>query len=197
MSVRFRPALALAAAACVLISAAGCGGGTSAAGGRASAAAARNQALSALRGLYQHIHAARVGTADATGGLYVRCVTNKSQNELFYDGSIESIYPLDRSLSKSAYQQQLNNIARAQGWAFNKNRKTVEFGNAFADEMARGSLGGHISVVNAPPRNPGDPKISGVIEITSSCFDAGPAASSLTKHGDDLPLSQASPAPSS
>ena len=72
MSVRFRPALALAAAACVLISAAGCGGGTTAAGGRASAATARNQALSALRGLYQHIHAARVGTAGSAGGLYVR-----------------------------------------------------------------------------------------------------------------------------
>ena len=114
MSRGFRPALALAAAACVLISAAGCGG-TSAADGRASAAAARNQALSALRGLYQHIHAARVGTAGSVGGFYAQCITNKSQNELFYDGSIESIYPLDRSLSKNAYQQQLNNIARSSG----------------------------------------------------------------------------------
>jgi hypothetical protein len=196
MSRRFRPVLALAAAACVLISAAGCGG-TSAADGRASAATARNQALTALRGLYQHIHAAHVGTADSVGGFYAQCVTDKSQNKLFYDGSVESIYPLDRSLSKSSYQQQLNNIARAQGWAFNKNRKNVESGNAFPYEMAKGSLGGHISVVDAPPRNPGDPQISGLIEITSSCFDAGPAARSLTKHSDDLPLSPASPASSS
>ena len=196
MSRGFRPALALAAAACVLISAAGCGG-TSAADGRASAAAARNQALSALRGLYQYIHAAHVGSADSVGGFYTRCVTNNSKNELFYDGSISYIYPVDRSLGKSAYQQQLNNVARAHGWTFNKNRKSVEFGNAFPYEMAKGSLGGHISVVDAPPRNPGDPKISGLIEITSSCFDAGPAASSLTKHSDDLPLSQASPASSS
>jgi hypothetical protein len=193
MSPRFGPALALAAAACVLVSSAACGG-TSAADGRASAASARNQALSALRGLYQHIHAAHVGNAGGMGGFYAQCVTNKSQNELFYDGSIDSIYPVDRSLSKSAYQQQLNNVARAQGWTFNKNRTNVEFGKAFPYEMAKGSLGGHISVVHAPPRNPGDPKISGLIEITSSCFDAGPAASSLTKHSDDLPLPQASPA---
>ena len=150
-----------------------------------------------MRGLYQHIHAAHVGTADSVGGFYAQCVTEKSQNKLFYDGSVESIYPLDRSVSKSSYQQQLNNIARAQGWAFNKNRKNVESGNAFPYEMAKGSLGGHISVVDTPPRNPGDPKISGLIEITSSCFDAGPAAPSLTKHSDDLPLSQASPASSS
>jgi hypothetical protein len=192
-----RPVLAVAATACVLVSAADCGGGTSAADGRASAATARNQALTALRGLYQHIHAAHVGTAGSVGGFYAQCITNKSQDELFYDGSIESIYPLDRSLSKSSYQQQLNNIARAQGWAFNKNRQNVESGNAFPYEMARGSLGGHISVVDAPPRNTGDPKISGLIEITSSCFDAGAAARSLTKHGDDLPLPQASPASSS
>jgi hypothetical protein len=195
MSRWFGPALALAAAACVMISAAGCGG-TSAADGHASAATARNQALSALRGLYQHIHAAHVGSADSVGGFYTQCITNKSQNELFYDGSIESIYPLDRSLSKNSYQQQLNNIARTQGWAFNKNHKNVESGNAFPYEMARGSLGGHISVVDAPPRNPGDPKISGLIEITSSCFDAGPAAHSLTRHSDDLPLTRASPASS-
>jgi hypothetical protein len=196
MSPRFRSAPALAAAACVLISAAGCGG-TSAAGGRASAEAARAHALSALRGLYQHIHAAHVGTAGGVGGFYAQCITNNSKNELFYDGSIDYIYPIDRSLGKDAYQQQLNNIARTQGWTFNKNRKNVEFGHEFPYEMARGSLGGHISVVNAPPRNPGDPKISGLIEITSSCFDAGPAASSLTKHADDLPLPQASPASSS
>jgi hypothetical protein len=196
MSLRFRSAVAMAAAACVLTSAAGCGG-TSTVDGRASAATARTQALSALRGLYQHIHAAHVGTADSVGGFYAQCVTNKSHNELFYDGSIDSIYPVDRSLGEDAYQQQLNNIARAQGWAFNKNRKNVQSGNAFPYEMARGSLGGHISVVDAPPRNPGDPKISGLIEITSSCFDAGPAASSLTKHGDDIPLRQASPASSS
>ena len=196
MNLRFRPALALAAAACVLISAAGCGG-TSAASGRASAATARNQALSALRGLYQHIHAAHVGIADEVGGFYAQCVTNKSQNELFYDGSIDSIYPVARSMSKSTYQQQLNNIARAQGWAFNKNRRNVEFGQAFPYEMSKGSLGGHISVVDAPPRNPGDPRISGLIEITSSCFDAGPAARSLTKRNDQLPLPNASPASSS
>jgi len=195
MSPGARPALALAAAACVLVSA-GCGG-TSAAGGRASAATARTQALSALRDLYHHVHAARVGTADSVGGFYTRCTTNNSKNELFYDGSIDYIYPVDRSLSAGAYQQQLNNIARAQGWAFNKNRKSVELGKAFPYEMARGSLGGHISVVTAPPRNPGDPKISGLIEITSSCFDAGPAASSLTKHSDQLPLPNVSPASSS
>ena len=195
MRSRFHAALAMAAA-CVLISAAGCGG-TSAADGRASAATARTQALSALRGLYQHVHAAHLGTADSVGGFYTQCVTSNSKNELFYDGSIDYIYPIDRSLGKSAYQQQLNSIARAQGWTFNKNRKNVEFGHAFPYEMAKGSLGGHISVVDAPPRNPGDPKISGLIEITSSCFDAGPAASSLTKHSDDLPLRQASPASSS
>jgi hypothetical protein len=196
MTLRFRAALAMAAAAGVLTSAAGCGGTTSA-DGHASAATARNQALTALRGLYQHIHAAHVGTANSVGGFYAQCVTNKSQNNLFYDGSIQSIYPLDHSLSKSSYQQQLNNIARTQGWAFNKNRKNVESGNAFPYEMARGSLGGHISVVDSPPRNPGDPKISGLIEVTSSCFDAGSAARSLTKHSDDLPLPQASPASSS
>jgi hypothetical protein len=195
MTLRFRAVLAVTAVACVL-TAAGCGG-TSAADGHASAAAARSQALTALRGLYQHIHAAHVGTADSVGGFYAQCVTNKSRNNLFYDGSIESIYPLDRSLSKDSYQQQLNAIARTQGWTFNKNRKNVESGNAFPYEMAKGSLGGHISVVDSPPRNPGDPKISALIEVTSSCFDAGPAARSLTKHSDDLPLSQASPASSS
>ena len=81
MSLRLRPALALAAAACVLISAAGCGGGTSAADGRASATAARNQALAALRGLYQHIHAASWAPLAAAGGLYARCVTNQMKPE--------------------------------------------------------------------------------------------------------------------
>ena len=138
-----------------------------------------------------------MGTAESVGGFYAQCVTNKRHNELFYDGSIDSIYPVDRSQGKSAYQQRLNNIARAQGWAFNKNRKNVEFGNGFPYEMAKGSLGGHISVVDAPPRNPGDPKISGLIEVTTSCFDAGPAAGSLTKHNDQLPLPNASPASSS
>ena len=39
------------------------------------------------------------------------------------------MYPIDRSLGKDAYQQQLNNIARTQGWTFNKNRENVGFGH--------------------------------------------------------------------
>ena len=77
-----------------MISAAGSGGGTSAACGDASAATARAHALSALRGLYQHIHVAHVGTAGGVGGFYAQCITNNSRSELCYDGSIDTCIPL-------------------------------------------------------------------------------------------------------
>jgi hypothetical protein len=194
LNVPSRSSRALAAAACLLLLAAGCGG-TSASAGRASAAAARADVLSAMRGLYQHVLDGRVGTASSMGGMFTPCITRSDPHQLFYDGSIDLIYPFDRSTSDTTFQQQMNSAARAAGWTFNKNRQTVEFGDEFPYEMARGSLGGHISVVREPPGSHQGYKRSALIEITSSCFNAGSAAGALTNHDDDLPLPSASPAP--
>jgi hypothetical protein len=189
-------ALAVAALAMVtlaMVTLAGCGG-ASPPSGAAAASAARGQVLPAARGLYQRIYDAHIGWASGFSGQYEHCLTSNSQNELDYHGIISYLYPVNRSITATAYRQEVMNTARSDGWTFKKFIKGSRDGNLFPYQMEKGSLNGHISLVSAPAGSRSY-KFSTLIEIESSCFDAGSAAKSLSQHSSQYSLPHPSPLP--
>ena len=191
MTQRLRLRLGASAAALACLAAAGCssGGGS----GPSAATAARNQAVPAARSLYQHLFDGHIGWSGQLNGQYEHCLTTSSQNELEYHAIVYYLYPFDRSITASAYLQQLMSAVRAAGWAFKTHIPNSRDGNVSPDQMEKGSLDGHIAVSTAPSSNYS--KVSGLVEIESTCFDAGSDAQSLLKHGDQFTLPKPSSTP--
>ena len=188
-----RTALALAAA--VLVAGCSSGGGNSdSPSGHAAATAAQDQVVSAARALYQRIYGAHIGWTTGLSGQYEQCLTDSSQGELDFHGIIYYLYPFSSSTTSDAYRQDVMSSAQAAGWTFKKFIKASRDGNLFPYQMEKGSLDGHIAVANAPAGTKSF-KFSAVIEIESTCFDAGSAARSLTQHSSQFSLPHPSPLP--
>lgn len=188
-----RPALALAAGAAVML-AAGCGG-SGGGSGQDAASAAQDQVVPVLRALYQRIYHAHIGWAAGMSGQYEQCLTSSSQSELDFHGIIYYIYPFSSSGTANAYRQDIVNAAKADGWTFKAHISGSRDGNLFPYQMEKGPLNGHVSVSGAPPGTKSY-KFTGLIEVESTCFDAGSAAHSLSQHTSTYPLPRPSPPPS-
>lgn len=185
----------MGAAAALVVLMAGCGGS---AGSNAhdAASTAENQVVQAVRALYQRIYNSHVGWSTALSGQYEQCLTNSNHNELDFHGIVYYLYPLNSSVTSAAYLHDVVNAAKADGWTFKKNIQGSRDGNIFPFQMEKGQLDGHVSVSSTPGRT-GSYKFSALIEVESTCFDAGSDAASLSRHSSQVTtLPHPSPLPS-
>ncbi|HEY2443380.1 MAG TPA: hypothetical protein VGI31_09625 [Streptosporangiaceae bacterium] len=195
--MRFRSAFSLAtagAAAVLVATVAGCGG-SAGSNAHASATTAENQVVPVVRALYQRIYDSHVGWSTALSGQYEQCLTNSNHSELDFHGIVYDLYPRSSSVTSAAYLQDVVNAAKADGWTFKKNIQGSRDGNIFPYQMEKGPLDGHISVSSTPGRT-GSYRFSALIEVESTCFDAGSDASSLSRHSSQFTLPHPSPLPS-
>jgi hypothetical protein len=192
--MRFRARLGCAALAIAVAMVTACSSGPS---GQAAADTARSQALSGIRALYQRILHAHVGFSDGLYGYYRQC-PGGGQSELFYDVVMQKLYVFNRSVSGSGLRQAMMKQAQSGGWTFRRYIKNSRdgIGNSFPYQMEKGELDGHISV-NPPDSSYRYPGYNGLIEIESPCFDAGSAASRLSKVNNSYPLPLPTRLPSS
>lgn len=193
--MRFRLAAAIATLGATVLVVAGCGRVTSG-DGRTAATRAAAQVTPAARALYQRIYDARIGWSTGMSGIYEECLGNNNKSELDYHLIVDYIYPLRSSIPATAYRLEVMRAVRADGWAFKKNIKSSRDGNLFPYQMQKGQLNGHIAVADTPGESRTF-KFSALIEVESTCFDAGPAALSLlNQHMSQIALPHPRPLPS-
>lgn len=155
---------------------AGCAGMT-AADGREAAAKARRQADQPMSALSWRIFDSRVAWTADLHGQYIYCGT--SGRRLYFDATLD-LFPFDKSTGLRPFIKRLLNTARADGWSVNRHADPRLHGLAY--RMRKGSVTGHVAVDTQPARSNRGYRHQGLVEVNSSCFDAGPAARRLANH---------------
>ncbi len=190
-----------AAVATALMLLAGCSSGMSAPEGRTAANGARAQVIPAATALYQRLLAASRRSASVVDGSYVRC--GNTGTKLHYSISLR-LYPFSSTkTSLQTYSRQVTGVVTSAGWALHRlSLASLPSQGPFLNPAAlpastivyemtkhvRGTvLIGGLFLYPEPGSG-----VGGSITVNGACFNAGPAAASLTAHPDASPLPTAS-----
>jgi hypothetical protein len=176
--------------------------GMSASQGRAAAAKARAQVTPAAAVLYQRLVAISARSVAPLDGSYVSCATSGSM--LHYSLTL-ALYPFSSKTTLDAYTRRLTGIMTAAGWTLRRISPASLPSRGPFFNPAGLTPGTRVYLIKKRSAStilvgglftfpePGH-QVGGSVTINSACFDAGPAAASLSsQRPDDAPLPAASP----